>query len=305
MPVILIHFLQMGLNKSLFFLLCVSFVLSSCSNNRKKVTALQLVKIYHVETNNQLEPSGLTFWNNNFYTVSDKSDFIYQLKFDKDSIKLDPVIKIKNERGTKLDFEGITHDDKFFYLISEKYFQILKVSLDGSQQTWMPSDSTLKNVGLDAGLFQTFNANFEGICHISDQQFLLAAERQPRGFVTADFSHNKHNAYLVDKPIYYYENDVSPDFTGLSCNKEGVFVLDRNAYMVAKLYKSKGRYEEGMGYSYKSIVNQPQLRYQDMKYGHAEGLVVEGNKMYIILDNNRNYHENNDNNNSLFIVLEF
>ena len=131
----------------------------------------------------------------------------------------------------------------------------------------------------------------------------MAAERQPRGFI--EFTpKSKVNAYQVNKPIFEYEQDRSPDFTGLSCD-DGLYVLDRNAYMVAELKNVDGQYIESKGYSYKHTVKQPQYQYQNMQFGHAEGLVVKGNKIYVILDNNKNPRNvNPKNNNSLFLELE-
>ena len=265
-----------------------------------------LEKAYQLKTEGVLEPSGLTEWNGEFYTVSDKQDYIYQLVFNETtaSISLKPIIKINNNRNTKLDFEGITHDKDNFYLMSEMYFQILKVSNDGKQQTWMPQDDSLKVSGQQAGLFQVHNAYFEGICYLSKDKFLLAAERDPRGFVEVDFAKTKIKAYQADLTMYKIDENRSTDFTGLSCNDD-IYVLERNEYIVSELQRYKGQLRESRGWSYQHIINKPEFSYQDMKYGHAEGLVVKGNKVYILLDNNRNPHSKNSNNNdSLFFVLK-
>lgn len=277
--------------------------MASCSNH-KQVSQLALVKSYDVITHDSIEPSGLTLWDGEFYTVSDKHNFIYQLIFSENSIELKPIIEITNDKDFKLDFEGITHDKKNFYIISEMHFQILKISKDGQNQSWLPSTDKLKTAGIAKGLFTTRNANFEGICFMQNNKYLMAAERQPRGFVTFDGNTNQVIAYQVNNPVFEYQNDRSPDFTGLSCDDE-IYVLDRNADTVAKLKLKNGQYQEGRGYSYSHIINKPELQYQDMKYGQAEGLVVKGNKVYIILDNNRNPHSQNPSNtNSLFLELE-
>lgn len=283
-------------------IIVLACALLSCVNHKTN-NSLKLIKAYSVVTNNVIEPSGLTLWNGDFYTVSDKEDWIYKLVFNQDQIKLLPFIKINNDKGGKLDFEGITHDEDFFYLVSEMYFQILKVSKDGSQQTWLPESNLLKISGQNAGLFKTNNANFEGICFLGNDEFLLAAERQPRGFIQFNVKSQDTKAYQVNQVVYEYQLDRSPDFTGLSCDN-GLFVLDRNSYTVAKLIKKEGKYTEGKGYSFEHIVKQQNLQYQDMRYGHAEGLVVKGNSVYIILDNNRNPHVYGNNSNSLFIEMK-
>ncbi len=282
-------------------LVCVG--LSSCALHSKKAQQLHLIKAYEVQTQGFLEPSGLTWWDGEFYTVSDKQDNIYQLKFNEDTVVLVPIISIRNDKNTKLDFEGITHDENYFYLMSEMYFQILKVSKDGQTQEWLPKDKLLKHSGEKIGLFQRHNAYFEGICYLGDKQFLLAAERDPRGFVYYDSSNELVNAYVSNDSIYPSAQHRSTDFTGLSCGKK-TYVLERNAYVVSELKLKHGQYYESRGWSYQNIIEKPTLQYQDMQYGHAEGLVVKGNTIYLILDNNRNPHkQNTKNNNSLFLVL--
>jgi len=290
------------MRKVIFLLLFCLLIINSCANHTLN-KQLDLVKIYEVHIQNSIEPSGLTEWDGEFYTISDKHNVIYRLEFDQKKIDLNPIIKINHSDNTILDFEGITHDDDNFYLVSERLFKILKVSRDGKEQEWIPNDESLKISGKNAGLFKLNNANLEGICLLDNQSFLLAAERQPRGFIEYN-SDRKINAYQVNAPIFEYEQDRSPDFTGLSCDDK-IYVLDRNAYMVAELNNVDGQYIESKGYSYENTVKQPQYQYQNMQFGLAEGLVVKGNKIFIILDNNKNprklYPKNN---NSLFLELE-
>jgi hypothetical protein len=150
---------------------------------------------------------------------------------------------------------------------------------------------------------QRRNAYFESLCYLGDNRFLLGAEREPRGFVEVDFTTMGINAYVTDESIFLSAQHRSTDFTGLSCAKK-TYVLERNAYTVSELKRVKGQYRESRGWSYQHIIEKPEFKYQDMKYGHAEGLVVKKDRIYIILDNNRNPHINGDNNNSLFFVLE-
>jgi len=282
----------------------VGIGLCSCSYYTKKVRQLHLVKAYEVETQGYLEPSGLTQWDGEFYTVSDKQDKIFKLKFKHDSVELVPIISIRNNRNTKLDFEGITHDEHYFYLVSERYFKILKVSRDGKSQQWLPEDESLRTTGENVGLFQHKNAYLESICYLGGSRFLLGAEREPRGFVEYNMKTNQTKAYQSNDSLYHYAQHRSTDFTGLSCGSEN-FVLERNAYIVSELKLKHGKFHESRGWSYQHIIEKPELQYQDMKYGHAEGLVVKGNMVYLILDNNRNPHKyGSKGNNSLLLVMK-
>jgi uncharacterized protein YjiK len=287
-------------------------LLSSCSFN-KRTNNLKLDKIFEVETHHQFEPSGLTEWDGVFYTVSDKHDYIYKLNFKNQKVELEPYISITNTDHLKFDFEGITHDKNNFYLVSEKNFKILVVSKDGKQQNWLNIDPSLEQIAKQAGLFKTDNAYLEGICVYyknNKRNFIMVAERQPRGFL--QFSLNKKNqvslfsAYVSKQKNFHTKDDLrSADFSGLSCeNDSELYVLNRNAYSVIKLKYIKNKFIEVAGWSYKDIILQPEFQFEDMEYGHAEGLVVLNNKVYLILDNNKSARRNDANNrNSLFLEL--
>lgn len=288
------------------YILILIVSLASACNQHKTSKNLRLIQAYQVETHNKYEPSGLTLWDGEFYTVSDKHNYIYHLRFIQNNIELEQFIQIKNPNSEYLDFEGISHDDESFYLISESKSQILKVSRNGKQQIWMPKDNQLKKQGQKVGLFQKQNAYFEGICALSKQNFLLVAERDPRGFVEASFQNEKVvsiAAYPSNTTQYPQIAERSTDFTGLSCGDK-IYVLERNAYTISEIKKHHNRFEETRGWSYQHIIDKPENQYQDMQYGQAEGLVVKGKKVYIILDNNRNPHRlNSENNNSLFLEM--
>lgn len=295
------------------FILATFLLLNSCANSpfvansdKKNQSAdLQLVASYEVETLGKLEPSGLTLWGGKFYTVSDKDNFIFELEFTDNKVRLIPFLEIENDKPDKLDFEGITHDDEFFYLISELHFQILKISRDGQIQQWIPEDDRLRKAGQEAGLFTTHNAYFEGVCLLSNGNFLLAAERQPRGFVEYDDLNNRITAYQQNDAILEYPSPRSPDFAGLSCSGEDMYVLNRNANAISRIINIDGKYKGIKAYSFEDIINSPDYQYNDMTYGTAEGLVVDQDKVYIILDNNRDsFKTDSDNNNSLFIELK-
>ena len=284
-----------------FLLLLILFFTISCTNH-KKIKQLKFIKSYEIETHNSIEPSGLTEWNGDFYTVSDKHNLIYQLEFKNKLITLNPIIKIDNDSETNFDFEGITHDDEFFYLVSEELLQVLKVSKNGEHQEWISNSGTIQKAGQEAGLFKVENAKIEGVCKLTDNTILMVAERQPRGFIEFK-STLEILAYQENDINFDYEKNRSPDFSGLSC-EDGMYALSRNAYMVAELSMVNGKYREIKGYSYKHIVTKPEYQYQNMEYGHAEGLVVKEDRVYILLDNNKSPNNMNPkNNNSLFLEL--
>lgn len=285
---------------SVVILLCIS-----CTPKHNRINQLTLIKAYEVITNGEFEPSGLTYWDGVFYTVSDKHNDIFKLRFDEDQVHLDPVISIDNAGNGKFDFEGISHDEEYFYLASERYFQVLKVSKDGSEVYHLSKDDYLESVAKDSGLFQQNNAHLEGICLLSTQKMLLVAERQPRGIIHANIENSDihiSDAYISEESYFPSVKNRSLDFSAASCD-EGVFLLERNADMMTQYKTKNGRLYQHESWRFDHIINQPHNQYQDMEFGHAEGLVVNGKEVFVILDNNKSFHKDGRNNNALFLKM--
>ena len=150
------------------------------------VTPLKAVQVLSIEGPENNQPSGLTIFNNTLFIVSDKhDDTIFRVQLTSDKAVLIPHVQFKlpepiTEKG--LDFEGITCDGEGnFYIISERTFRILRVSLDGKKVSW--ASPSLQSYGEKAGLFQTRGAYLEGITLVDENQFVVCAERQPRGII--------------------------------------------------------------------------------------------------------------------------
>ncbi|MCB1595458.1 MAG: hypothetical protein KDI76_11150, partial [Xanthomonadales bacterium] len=73
------------MNFNHFVILVFALALGSCDRNVRytssgiKVRNLKLVNAYEVETLGKFDPSGLTYWDGQFFTVSDKDNFIFKL----------------------------------------------------------------------------------------------------------------------------------------------------------------------------------------------------------------------------------
>ncbi len=287
------------------FLLLSVFLITSCSSNHRLIQKLSVIDIYDVITDGEFEPSGLTLWDGELFTVSDKHNYIYRIVLGQNKAILEPFIHISNDGQGKYDFEGITHDDEYFYVVSERYFQVLKVSKDGSEKYVMSTDNEIENAGKKAGLFQVNNAYLEGICMLDTKTLLLTAERQPRGILKAKIDGNGlhiDSVYPFDYSNYPSKEDRNFDFSGLSCDND-IFVIERNTDMVTQLKYDNGHMKQHRAWSFEHIIYQPKNQYQDMEYGHAEGLVVSGDEVFVILDNNKSPHKDGRSNNSLLLRM--
>ena len=272
-------------------LLFFHFLIANCQNTHHQITALKLIKALPVEYSEPVEPSGLCFHNGNFYTVSDDHDqTIFRLKILEDLVILQPSIKfeappLKNIK--KFDLEGITSDQYGnFYLCSERACQILFVSHDGKDVHWV--FESLKPYGQRKGLFQIKNAYLEGIAIEASDHVILCAERQPRGIFNLNLNSNpaEVDVYNLNKSRWKLPESRFPDFTGLFIENKTIYVLERSASFISHLIFQGGSIEVSPIWSYAQIENSDEFRYTGTPFASGEGLAMDDENVYVILDNN-------------------
>ena len=279
-------------------------------------TPLKLHKVFYIEGPENFQPSGLTIHNDRLYTICDKHDnVIYHLNLQhpdrqNDTAAAIPEIFIKLSFFSFLysyDFEGITCDEAgTFFLVSETQSRILKVAADGKKSAWITPD--LKPAGQTTGLIVDHNAGLEGICRLAENKILVCAERQDRGFLEIDLTSDPVfvHAYPSEQSKFKFPPGIRKDFSGLYFYKNAVYVLQRNAFVIARLKRDKIHHlVETDGWSYRHIETMPPYRYADMTYGKAEGLCIDEQYIYIIIDNNGNQRAGNpDDQRPLLMMFE-
>lgn len=276
--------------------LILPFLLSGCTRDwagARSATAghpkLELIAAYTLDIPEPLEPSGLTLWNGQLYTVADKADTtIYRVDIQDGQARLVPALRFQAPGGGEMDWEGISVDPGgTFYLISENLGRMLRVTPDGTA-TWATPDLR-EHVG-DTGLFAKSNAGFEGIAWLGPNHWLGAVEREPRGLVEwrghggsleIDASLQEHSPHSNALPLLRL-----PDFSGLDTDGDKIFALFRNAHLVVRLERKEQSLVETDAWSYAHIETDPRWAYRSQTYGQAEGLVVNGSDVYLIFDNN-------------------
>ena len=263
-------------------------------------TPLRALKVLPVEGPEFNQPSGLTIFKKMLFTVSDKhDDTIFRIQLMKDKALLVPHIHFNlNEpapfRG--FDFEGITCDEKGnFYIVSESCFRILKVTSDGKNVSWITP--CLRSDGEKAGLFKTRAAYLEGIAYLGNGQFVVCAERDPRGIIEVNTNIRPISvkAFKLDHSRLKLAEGRSYDFTGLFWENGVLYALERNLYALCSLTKTPEGYEEKTFWSYKDIVTSEFNQYENMIFGRGEGLCMDENHIYVILDNNGDARQNDPN----------
>ena len=107
---------------------------------------------------------------------------------------------------------------------------MLKIGPDGIKE-WVGND--LYRIGNDAGLFQKHNAYIEGITVNNNSEILLAAEREPRGFISIAAD---GKVKTVVQPGGVISDEGLPyDFTGLDLVDGNIIALERNHYQVCEI----------------------------------------------------------------------
>jgi hypothetical protein len=99
------------MNRIAFFATFFTLLLSSCSHRLIKRNTVSVIEL---DTESIYEPSGLTFRNGTFYTVSDKHNKIFTLDFSDSKVSLKPYLSLTFKNASNKDFEGIDFDGRFF-----------------------------------------------------------------------------------------------------------------------------------------------------------------------------------------------
>ena len=274
-------------------LLIAVFSLPSCTGRSlpyPAVEKLELLHFYSINAIPNLQPSGLTIWQGYLYSISDKHDtVIYRINIENDLAFFEPYISFDTDppfTNDRLDFEGLTCDAQGnFYLVSETQYQILKVDHQTQKAEWIGPN--LKDAGAKKGLFRTRNASLEGICWLGAESFILCAERQPRGILEVFLSTKpeKITAYRLDQTRFKLPAGRIPDFSDICYYNKKLYVLQRNADIISTLDMQNG-FTEDKGYSFAHLFENIQFQYTDMRFGLAEGLAIDEQYIYIVLDNN-------------------
>ncbi|SDJ56830.1 hypothetical protein [Microbulbifer yueqingensis] len=250
-----------------------------------------------------LDMSGLAFCEQRLLAVSDKdSGTIYAVDFAGSQpgqgasprARLQPYQRFggldvpRGELGAALlglvqpglaaDFEGISCSGGAIYLLSERYHRLVRLLPDGSGH-WLPQGWA--EPARARGYMQRFNGAGEGLVR-KDGQTWIALERQARGLVR--LGENKMEFYDIP-PVPGLDFHGRPeDITGLDIHAGALYTLERNAFAVCR--RSLGDLEAEWCIEYRAVEEAPEHVYRKTRYGKAEGLAVNDEGIFIVLDNN-------------------
>lgn len=267
-----------------------ALVAEETESDKDKLVKLEMVRVLPVEGPKRNQPSGLTISGGKLYAVSDKhDDRIFSVEITDSCAQMKPayLFSVKPRTRGYLDFEGLTCDGAGnFYVVSETRCRIIKVVPGSKSGVFVTPD--LRPLGKKAGLFTIKNAFFEGIACLKPGLFMLAVERQPRGLMRVDIRKKDMavRAWNCDNSRFDFPTDRSFDFAGLYVYENTLYALQRNAYLISQIQCRSDGFTEGRAWSYRHVVYKKEFMYAVMRYGMAEGLCMDRNFVYVILDNN-------------------
>jgi uncharacterized protein YjiK len=204
----------------------------------------QILKMPIVFLNADLdELSGLTFFNGFTYMVSDNGDII-KLKNDKILLHKKDLIP---------DAEGLTHDNKYLYALSEKKKTIYKLDdefhiIDERELNILQQDN--KNTGL------------EGIAYYKDTLFFVVHQsaKQDNNVFIVDFT----TGNVIKKTKLKYT-----DLAGTTFFKNKLYVVSVDSLKIVQL----------------NPINLQVISTRDIEDVDTEGIDIQDDKIYLIRDN--------------------
>ena len=269
---------------------------------------LVLEKSYFIDSKKNLEPSGLTIKNGNFYFISDDEDKkIYKLVFSGESCKAETSHKLEFDikPPKALNYEGINAaDDGYYYLLSEPEYRVVKVSENGKA---VLGESFL-NDGRKAGFFKGKAKGPEGmIVYKGGEKILIASQGDKGKLLEGDIINGK---VVNFKTIKIISEDISEGkennnwISDLYLYKDRIYVLLKKANKIVELKRNGDTYEETGVFSYDKAISLKKYSYlKGNDFG--EGLAVDDKHFYVIFDNNKDGRlENLSDERPLFIILK-
>lgn len=253
-----------------------------------------------------LQPSGLAFCQGRLLMVSDRHNQVFQLQLKDDAAVAEPVLAIAdlpqpqlddyafgvrwwNKINHRYDWEGIACDDQNLYLLSETLAQVLVYAPEGG---WRWLGPEVYRQGRGKGLFEQLNAFAEGLA-VSDTHMLVAAERHPRGLVLLSRQQSPTDSrsgglsWSVQRVqrLQPFPSLLEPvDFAGVLLEANRVYTLERNQHQLCR--RDLALQPSQRCWSYQHVEDSAEYGYRSGRFGIAEGIARQAERLFLVLDNN-------------------
>lgn len=271
-------------------------LLSMALSGADEAPELPLMRAWPIEHPARLDPSGIGLRDGLVYVVSDKiDDTIFRLEFNGEVATAVPAVTfappVPIPEVGRLDLEALAVAPNGDFLVASEWgFAAAQVPRDGGQARWVTPN--IKAWGASAGLFATPDRYLEGMALLSPNHYLFVAELMPRGLVEVKIHEDGEvmaRPQRFEESRYARPRGAGLDWTDLCVWQDRVFALARNQSLVVELLRSPdGNWIEGQAWSFWQTESAPEHRYEDMRFGRAEGLAITDDRVYVLLDNNGN-----------------
>ena len=251
---------------------------------------LELQSALPLEGTSLAQPSGLAFDGKGLLMVcAFHDDDIYRIELQADKVVFKEAIHIrrpKDAEGMKLAWRGISAaKGGGFLLASSQACRIMMVEADGDAEWMGPS---MLETGAEKGLFVGEQSGIEGVVPAGKKKYMIAASREPRGILDLDMTGPKPvvTAWLADKTrIPLPTGRRKADFADLAEENGQIWALCANSDAIAQVKWNGQEYIEGAHWSFGHVSNDPKFKYAGLRMGLARGLAMDGQSIYIALDN--------------------
>lgn len=250
------------------------------------------------DARDEFQPSGLLLHEGRLLTVSDKHDrAIYGIDIDGDHARVRAVVSFEPpaDAPPPLDFEGLSPaPDGGWLLASEGQRRVLHVGIDPNAAASSPRgrahwfSPSLAELVRASGCLQKVNAGIEGIALSGQGRLVLAGEREPRCLIELEAADDLTSGHVWSMESAEYESEPGRhlDYSDLTLFHGSLYALVRNTYLVARLERTAEGWREGPVFSYRNTEHDPRFAYEDRNFGMAEGLALDEQRVYVVLDNN-------------------
>ena len=230
-----------------------------------------------------LEPSGLALMDGRLLMVSDSETGVFELVKDERGYHPQSWISVKPAGTTAYgnDYEGLALHENLFYIADERNRRILVADATGKTET-LPHDITDYNRRHGIVFSGDANAGFEGIAiDPARGTVFILNEREPAVIYRLEKNDGGLKTAAHLRLASLKGRDIS-DASDLFLDREYLYVLARRANRIIKLNAKNWNVEGQFDYAGTAA----RLYVSEKGYGFAEGLCMDGGRIYLIFDSN-------------------